>query len=69
MTSQCPKLGKMGQNKLKLLVTNELRTVIGFGEQIWVEFGAEMAENWVERRCWNLHGLPGTESEDRVHIT
>jgi hypothetical protein len=60
---------KWDKTSQKLLVMNELRSVIGFGERILCEFGAKMADNWVERRCWHLHGLPRTESEDLSLIT
>jgi hypothetical protein len=60
---------KWDKTSQKLLVTNELRSVIGFGERILCEFGAKMVENWIERRRWHLHGLPGTESEDLSLIT
>jgi hypothetical protein len=68
---------KWDKTREKLLVTNEPGSVIGLGERILCEFGAKMADNWVERRRWHLHGLPGTESEylslitytSRVYIT
>jgi hypothetical protein len=68
MTSQCRKWGK-NKTSQKLLVTNELRSVIGLEERILCEFGAKMADNWVERRRWHLHGLPGTECEELSLIT
>jgi hypothetical protein len=53
---------KWDNSSQKLLVTNELHSVIGFGEQILREFGVKMVEHWIERGRWHLHGLPGTES-------
>ena len=32
------------------------------------EFGAKMVENWIERRRWRLHGLPGTESVNLIPL-
>lgn len=46
----------------KILVPNELRSVIGFGERILREFGAKIVRNWIERQRWCLRGSPGTES-------
>jgi hypothetical protein len=40
------KWDKMSQT---LLGSNELRSVIVFGERILCEFGAKIVENWVER--------------------
>jgi hypothetical protein len=53
---------KWDQTRQKLLVTNELCSVIRFGERIMRAFCAKMVKNWIERRRWRLHGLPGTES-------
>jgi hypothetical protein len=64
-----PNRVKWDKTRQNILVTNGLRSVIGFDERIMREFGAKRVENWIERRCWRLRELPGTESVNLNPLT